>query len=289
MSRWRATLGISVLASGLVLQGCEGDPGPPKICRAAPIAQIEGQVLRLLGTEAMVPLARNLGYAWNKTLSGAGWKIVVEPSGGSMGGVRAVRDGVIDLGMISRSLTVEEISQGLSSTVVARSGVVLATHAVSPRHEIHREEIRQLYTGGFIEDGFLLLRNREDSANTALEQWFPELRELREQAYLQRQARVIFHDDSMREALVAAPEGIGLVDLGAVLNGSGLLRGLTIDGIQPSLEALRDGRWKALRELSFVYRTERTQHVQAFLRFVTSGEAQSVIEQSGCVVPQGSR
>lgn len=290
MKTLRAALTRGVLAWGLVLQGCEGDPGPPEARLVAPSSQEEDGVLHLLGTGAMMPLARNLGSSWGKTPEGAKWRVVVEPSVGSGGGVRAVRDGIIDLGMISRPLKEQEKALGLIVVPVALSGVVLATNQNSPRSEMSSAEVRKLYAGESLgaKEGFLLLRDREESANVALERWFPELKALREQAYLQHRARVLFHDEAMREALASTPGGIGVVDLGAVLGEQGLLKGLTIDSITPTLETLRDGRWKASRELAFVYRPERAQRVEAFLNYTRSEGARRVIEMSGCVATSGA-
>ncbi|MCS6899579.1 MAG: hypothetical protein RMJ98_07615, partial [Myxococcales bacterium] len=175
---------------------------------------------------------------------------------------------------------------GLQVFPVARGGVVLAVHRDVLLRGMSREEILQLYRGDGGPPGVglsLLLRDREESANAALERWIPELKPLREQAYEQHRARVLYHDEAMREALVSTPGAVGVVDLGAVVSAHGMLRGLAIDGVEPTLDALRDGRWKATRELSFVFRPERIARVQAFLHWIRSREALSVIEASGCI------
>jgi phosphate transport system substrate-binding protein len=240
----------------------------------------------------MTPLARRLVEVWMRTPEGSAWRAVVEPSVGSGGGVRAAWDGVVDLGMISRPLNERERGLGLRVFPVARGGVVLAVQRDAPLRGLSGEEIERLYRGeGGVAGGAvavsLLLRDREESANAALERWFPALGPLREQAYQQRRARVLYHDEAMREALVATPGAVGVVDLGAVLGEHSSLRGLAIDGVEPTLDAVREGRWKATRELSFVLRPERAERVRAFLRFVRSREARAIIEASGCVVVEG--
>ncbi len=280
----RRTLLLSAL--GLALQGCEGDPPPPENKLEAPTLQAEQGVLRLLGTGAMVPLARALAAAWHASPEGEVWRVEIEPSVGSGGGVRAVRDGVVDLGMISRPLSLRERDLPLTVTPVARNAVVLAVHQASRTAGMSVAQIEQLYAGEpVIVEGerlFLLLRDREESANVALERWIPSLKPLRERAYLERRARVLYHDEAMREALASTPGGVGVVDLGAVSAG-GTLKGLKIEGVEPSLGSLRDGRWKATRELSFVHRQDRTPRVEAFLRFARSARGRGIIEAQGCL------
>lgn len=286
----RAALRGAVLAWALVPLACEGDPAPPRGFVPTSVAPPEDGVLRLLGTGAMTPLARRLVEVWRRSPEGSAWRAVVEPSVGSGGGVRATWDGVVDLGMISRPLNERERKLGLQVFPVARGGVVLAVQRDTPLRGVSGEEIERLYRGeGDTSKGALslLLRDREESANAALERWFPALGPLREQAYQQRRARVLYHDEAMREALVATPGAVGVVDLGAVLGEHSALRELAIDGVEPTLDAVRDGRWKATRELSFVFRPERAERVQAFLRFVRSREARAIVEASGCVVVEG--
>lgn len=291
MTRTQATRWGVALAGGLVLAACEGDPAPPRGVAPTAVAPPEDGVIRLLGTGAMTPLARRLVEAWRRSPEGSSWRVVVEPSVGSGGGVRAAWDGVVDLGMISRPLSERERGLGMQVFPVARGGVVLAVQRSVPLRGMSGEEIERLYRGEGGPPGeatlSLLLRDREESANAALEHWFPALRPLREQAYQQRRAQVLYHDEAMREALVATPGAVGVVDLGAVLGEHSSLRGLAIDGVEPTLDAVRDGRWKATRELSFVLRPERAERVRAFLRFLRSREARAVIEASGCVVAEG--
>lgn len=278
-----------VLTGALValLAGCEGDPAPPPSRAPEPVLQGEEGVLRLLGTGAMGALARNLAVAWMGTEEGKRWRVVVEPSVGSGGGVRAATDGAVDLGMLSRPLNARERGLGLVVATVARGAVVLAVDRALPLDGLSGVQAEQLYRGERLEAGQdvlqLLLRDREESANTALERWLPGLKPLREQAYEQRRARVLYHDETMREALVATPGGVGVVDLGAVIDGRGALKGLSLDGVPPSLEALADGRWRATRDLTFVYRPERAERVRGLLTFAASPAALPIYAVSGCV------
>lgn len=274
----------------LLLAGCEGDPPPPPPREAPPEAPEEG-VLRLAGTGAMIRLGHRLAEAWAATERGGEARLVVEASVGSGGGVRAARDGAVDLGMISRPLTQSERGWGLVETPVARAAVVIAAHPSLPLDGLSTEELTRLHAGEPLSapDGTrvtLLLRDREESANTALERLVPGLKEHRERAYRTRRFRVLYHDEAMREALASTPGAVGVVDLGAATATRSRLRLLALDGAKASREAIRRGDWKAVRTLAFVHRADRAGRVAGFLAFVASPEGRALIEDNGDV-PEG--
>ncbi|MCS6901716.1 MAG: hypothetical protein RMJ98_18935, partial [Myxococcales bacterium] len=89
-----AVLRSAALFLLLVLFACEGDPAPPRGLHSNVVASPEEGVLRLMGTGAMAPLAHRLAELWRRSPAEASLRVVVEPSVGSGGGVRAVWDGV---------------------------------------------------------------------------------------------------------------------------------------------------------------------------------------------------
>lgn len=282
----------SLLAvAGGVLAGCEGDPAPPPPRQPGLKPVSTEPILRLGGTGAMIPLMRNLVRAWRATEQGRRWRVELEPGVRSGGGMRAAYDGELDLGLMSRPLTEAERAMGMTITTVARGAVALAVRRELPLVGLSRAELVALYSGEPIMVGesrlILLLRDREESANSSLERLFPELRPLREMAYRQRRARVLYHDEAMREAVASIPNGIGLVDLEAVLDPRGTLRGVPIDGVEPSIQALESGLWRATRDLMFAHRPEREDRVRDLIAFATSPASHPIYTASGCV-PVGS-
>ncbi|HUS64387.1 MAG TPA: substrate-binding domain-containing protein [Kofleriaceae bacterium] len=272
------------LVALLVAGGCLGDGPPPPPTAAAEVAPPEADVLRTVGSGAMSPLVARLGARWAER--GRSPRVVVEPSVGSRGGVLAAADGVVDFGLVSRPLDAEETRLGLVVVPVARDAVVLAAHPELRVDSIASAELRALYSGDqrLFSDGTpatLLLRDRKESANDALERLLPALRPLREAAYGDHRFRVLYHDNAMGEALAATPGAVGVFSLGVVVTSGLPLRVLAIDGLVPSVAALADGRWRATRELVFVVRPDRLERVRPFLDDLRSAEGQRLITASG--------
>jgi phosphate transport system substrate-binding protein len=262
------------LFASLLLVACQGDPPPPPALAGEAVAAAEPGLLRLMGTGAMAPLAESWARAYS------GMHIIVEPSVGSGGGVRAAADGAVDLGMVSRPLDDSELRLGLEMMPVAHDAVAIAAHRSVAVDGLSRAELATLYAGTKrFSDGsraVLLMRDAQESANFALERVFPELTPLRQDAYHSARFRVLYHDDDMEQALAMTPGGVGVIGYGALIEKQLPLKALAIDGVRPT-----DEKWGALRPLAFVFRPDRRERVAAFLAFVASDEGRRIARESG--------
>ena len=264
-----APLLLSLLASG-----CAGDPGPPAGLAPRLRPPTPG-VLRIAGSGAMLPLAAALGRAF----AGRGaLRVVVEESIGSGGGARAAAEGAVDLGMISRPLSPAERRLRLTELAVARDAVVVAASPSVTVDSLSSAELRDLYAGtcSRFADGSpatVLLRDRGESANAALERAVPGLRAWSSSP----RRRVLYHEAAMIEALASTSNAVGVASLGGLAaGGHAQLRALALDGRRPSLQALADGSWPATRALAFVARPDRLERARPFLAFVGSEQGRSV-------------
>ena len=268
------------------------DDGPPPAPTTPSVAvEPDPFAVHISGSGAMTPAAAQLSLAWSQ--SHPELRVVVEPSVGSTGGIRAAADGAVDVGMVARPLTDKERDFGLRAVWGARDAVVLAVHPSVSATSMSSDEFGRLLAGESVRfaDGspaVVLLRDRDDSAHAALERCFPALRALRENAYDTRRFRVLLHDDTMGEALVATPGAIGVFSLGTILSGHMSLKVLTVDGVSPSVATMEAGTWKATRDLAFVVRADRVARVQPFLTFVRGPVGERVLREGGYLPIKGS-
>lgn len=272
--------------------GCEGDPPPPPASTRGPDLAPDTAALHVMGTGAMTPLASRLAAAWSAR--GGTPPVIVEPSVGTTGGVRAAADGAVDLGTISRPLREDEIRRGLVVMPVAKSAVVIAAGATGPARTLASSELVALVMGdvAHLADGSpvsIFLRDRDESANAALDRMVPGLGAAREHAYRTARWRVIYHDAAMGEALAASPGAMGPFDLGAIVAWRLPLVAVPIDGVTPSLETVENGTWRATRDLSFVYRPDREARVAGFVAFVASAEGRRIARENGYVPLEAAR
>ncbi len=274
---------LASLLGALALLGCD-DGAPPSSTARSELGAADPAVLRIAGTGTGIPLVARLADAWNARL--VGLPVVVEPSVGSTGGIRAARDGAVDLGISARPLSPSEQGDGLRALPLARDAVVVAVHPATRVRDISSSALVDLLAGrsSRFADGTpatVLLRDRDDTAHSALERMIPALHPAREQAYAQKRFRVLRHDDSMGEAISSTPGALGPFSLGAIVASRLPLEVLAIDGVRPTLTALEEGRWVASRDISFVVRTDREARVASFLSFVAGADGQRMIREAG--------
>jgi phosphate transport system substrate-binding protein len=231
-----------------------------------------------MGSGAATPLLQALARAYSTYHPPL--PVRVEPSVGSSGGIAAATDGAVDLGLVGRTLRSSEVA-ALEIFPLALDAVVLAAAPDVDRSGLSHEELRKLYAGERATGLTLLLRDPAETANEALEAAYPELRTLRESAAASARFRVLDHDDGMAHALLTTPHGVGVFSLGAILTWGLPLHPLALDGVRPSVAALAEKRWPAVRPLSVVFRPERRARISPFLAFVSSAQGRAITRAAG--------
>ncbi|MSP63942.1 MAG: hypothetical protein EXR72_27090 [Myxococcales bacterium] len=267
----------------LALAACSGDPPPPSEVPSARERAPDPRAVHVAGSGAMAPLARALAAACGAACP---LPVVVEESIGSGGGVRAAADGAVDVGMISRPLGEAERRLDLMLVPGGMDAVVIAANAEVRVDGIAGTALRDLHAGlrrtlGDGSPATVLLRDRGESANGALDRAVPGLGAARDLAYARGRMRVLYHDRSMVEALVATPGAIGVTSLGALTAGHPALKVLALDGLRPSVATLADGTWPAARPLAWVLRRDRAGRARPFLDFAASPEGARIARRCG--------
>jgi phosphate transport system substrate-binding protein len=240
----------------------------------------------MVGTGTLTPLASLLASAWSARHGQP--KVIVEPSIGSSGGIRAAADGEVDIGLVARPLKESESKLGLVLLPIARDAVVFAAHPSVHVDGVSSETLVALFSGAqtTFEDGTpatVFLRDRDDSAHSSIERFVPGLRDAREGALEAHRFRVLTHDDAMGESLAITPGSVGVYSLGALAAGHLPLKVIALDGVQPSLQNIENGTWKATRDLAFVARSDRLARVRGFLSFVAGPEGAAISRANGCL------
>lgn len=282
-----ATLGALGVGSVLLVRA-EPGPRPPFLdaSPSGPVAPVPRAIVEVAGSGSNLPLTRALASAFVAAHPGPG--VVVHESIGSRGGVLAVHDGAIDVGLVSRDLTATELGYGLTVVPYARVPVVWATNPSVPDQDLTPATLLALYRGERTawSDGtpvVVLQREPGDSSHLAAAHVIPEFARVDEEAWREGRWRVLYHDLDMQEALVATPGAIGLLDYGAIVSQRLTLRIVRVDGVRPSPETVASGAWRFTKDLSFVIGPTPPPRVAQLLAYVRSEAGQRLIRESGYV------
>ncbi|MBC8071027.1 MAG: substrate-binding domain-containing protein [Deltaproteobacteria bacterium] len=287
---WGAVLtsvGAFSIGAAVWIGGVDHGPTPSFLASAAEPPehrQRSSDAVVIAGSGSNLPITRALATAHAAVGIEAP---VVHTSIGSGGGIRALRDGAIDIALISRSLKPDERAAGLVAVPYARAPVVFAVHGSVPDRSLSAGELLAIYSGEQTSwsDGtsvVVLQRERGDSSHAAVGQLLPEFEDVNEQAYQQRRWRVLYNDAAMEDALASTEGGIGLVGSGTLPQDLPI-RGLAYDNVIPSVAAVRDGSYPFYKDLSFVTVGEPEGAAAQLIRFALSPEGRAVIEAHGCV------
>lgn len=266
-------LGPLTIGLAIWLQSCASSPD------ANQSGQSQGKLV-LTGSSTIAPLASEIGKRYEKAHPGV--RIDVQ-SGGSARGVADARQGVADIGMVSRSLDSDE--QDLRSFTIAKDGVSVILNRANPVQKLTDQQIIDIYTdkinnwqqvGG--KNAPITVVNKAEGRST-LELFAkhfkldtPDIR-----------ADVVIGDNEQGIKTVAGnPNAIGYVSIGSaefnVTQGTPI-KLLPIAGVTASSANVLNGTFPISRPLNLVTRETPTELRQDFIEFAQSPQVQDIVKE----------
>lgn len=205
---------------------------------------------------------------------------------GSIGAINAVQAGSLEMGMISRPLTAEEHGLGLFELPYARVALVLAVNCSVPDDNLSTVEVIEILKGTKTtwSDGtkiFVQVREEKDSSNLVLYDLIPGYKQAMLDGYQNKRWQVLYTDRDMVEVLANTKGGIGLITSADALAYKTKVKMLSLDDIAPTSDNIRSGKYKAVKELSFVHKKKLSDNAAGFLNFVYSPDAQRLLNEWG--------
>lgn len=242
--------------------------------------------LEVAGSGSNLPLTRRLLESWRER---SGQRFILHSSIGTTGAVQAVRDGVIHIGLLSRPLSEQESSVAgpdYLRITYAWSVVAFAANPSVRDHGVRAGEIVELLRGrtSTWSDGsprVFILRERGDSSHRAAMLRIEGFGAAERDAQSAGRFRVLYSDVELRYSLLGTIGAVGLTDLGAgSIDGLPLVP-LALDGVEPTLENARSGRYRLIKPLIALAPARHDARVESFLLFLRSPEGLRLIETSG--------
>lgn len=221
-------------------------------------------------------------------------RVELLPALGSRGGIRAAAQGAIGIGIATRALQPAEVSLGVVQIEFARTPFVFATASGNRTVGFTSKEIAGIYAGTSEQwpDGSrlrLILRPPGDSDTALIRAQSEELRAASELAERRPGMMVAMTDSDSVEMIEKVPGALGTSTLGHILSEKRQLRALALDGVEPSVENARDGRYPMHKRFFLVIRPDAGPAVQRFVAFVRSAPAQEILQSHGHWIPADAR
>ena len=216
--------------------------------------------------------------------------IEIPESIGSGAAIRAVSDGAIPIGLISRPLEGKEKSLGLTVFNYARTALVIGVHPTVPDDNLTYPDFVNIYRGSKKrwKDGKEIIVLTREPGESSIEVLMKEIPGFSEAYNASQKAELwstIYKDQAMNQTLAKTPSAIGLSDLGTMTIEHLNIKPLKINGIAPSPININNKTYKLVKTLSLVYRKEKLQgSAKLFLDFVQSKKAGKILNTNGFAV-----
>ena len=244
------------------------------------------------GSNGVMPLAAALAEAYQRLHPGR----VIALGGGLGSGARlaALRERRIDIALASHGLDTTALrAEGFAPLRVATTAVVFGVNDASPARAITSAQACALLTGsaptwsvvtGSHESVAMTVHARSESEvdMEVLRRGIACLTNIPVAPHVQ----VAPDTDAMRRALLASPGAIGVTTATVVQQERGRLRALALDGVAPTADAVRAGRYALARDSYFIASATPSAVVAHFIAWVRSPAAQPVLAANGAVAPR---
>ena len=213
-------------------------------------------------------------------------QLIVTPSLGSTGAIRAVLSGAVDIGISARPVTAEEEHQGASARAYARTPFVIATGTKNDGADLTLQGLVQIYSGKVTHwpDGSpirLVVRPDSDADIIEMRAFSSEMNTAITAALARKGLRMADTDQDNADALEELPGSLGTTTLTQIVTEKRAIRALALDGVTPTLQSLAAGRYRYFKTLHLVTGRNPSPLAKDFVAFVRSPAGQAVLARSG--------
>ena len=203
---------------------------------------------------------------------------------GSGAGIQAVEEGRCDIGLASRNLKDEEKASGLEGTILAYDGIAIIVNPENPVNDLDIETIAKIYTGEITNwkevggnDAEIVLIGREAGSGTR--DGFESITDTKDRCDYRQE---LPSTGDVITNVSSNPAAIGYASLASVKD---TVKALTVDGVVPSEETIKDGSYVVQRPFVLVTKkdTKLSKSAQKFFDYITSEAANEIISGAGVV------
>lgn len=241
--------------------------------------QLSGKLV-ITGSSTLAPLIAEIGKRFERLHS----KVRIDvQTGGSSRGIADARQGLADIGMVSRAMKDDE--KDLHAFPIARDGIGIILHRGNPVRTLTDEQIIAIYTGTITNwktvggtDATITVVNKAEGRST-LELFLHHFKIKN----VEVKAQVVIGDNEQGIKTVAGNRNaIGYVSIGTAEydESQGVpIKLLPVGEVAASTETVRNGTFPLSRPLHIITRTPPAGLAKAFIDFAQSKTVHDIIKQ----------
>lgn len=202
---------------------------------------------------------------------------------GSGAGIKAVQEGVCDIGLASRNLKDEEKAD-LNETVIAIDGIAVIVNKDNGAEDLTIEQIAKIYKGEITNwselggaDAPIVLIGREAASGTR--DGFESITDTKDVC---KYSQELTSTGDVVQTVSSNPNAIGYASLASV---NDTVKAIKVEGVAPSNETIQNGTYKIQRNFVFVTKkgVDLSEAAQDFFNYAANGSADELIVKAGAV------
>ncbi len=245
---------------------------------------VRAEEIKIGGTGAALGTMKILAQAFKMQMPTVTVKVI--PSLGSGGGIKALRQGALDIAVSARRLNADESAAGLVAADYAQTALVFATSASNPVSKLDLQSLAKIYSGDTLNwpnnhPIRVVLRPAGEADTVAIKKLSPAMAAAVKVAENRQGMAIALTDQEAANALEKVPGSLGSSTLALMLSEKRALKPLTIDGIAPDIENIANGRYPLIKTFSVVLGPTPREATQAFVNFLRTPEARQILASTG--------
>jgi phosphate transport system substrate-binding protein len=239
--------------------------------------------IKIGGTGGSIPTLQLLAEAFNKSQTET--KVIIVPSLGSSGSIRAVLAGAIQIAVAAKQLKDSELGQGATAIEYARAPFVFITSPRTPVAGLTTRELADIYSGKLErwQDGTrirLVLRSPTDSDTDIIKSISPEVRRVAVEAGSRPGMLIAVTDQDSADNVEKIPGALGSSTLSQIIAEKRPLKALKFNGVEPSAKTIADGKYPYYKRLYMVTTPKMRPGAHKFIAFVRSPAGQEILKRT---------
>lgn len=242
-----------------------------------------GQTKQSVATDGSTSMSKVIGALSETFQKDTGIEVTYNATG-SGAGIEAVEAGRCDIGLSSRKLKDEEKAKGLEETVLALDGIAIIVNPQNNITDLSVENVSKIYTGEITnwkeiggEDAEIVIIGREAGSGTR--DGFESITDTKDKCKYRQE---LTSTGDVITTVAGNPNAIGYASLASLKES---VKAVTIDGVKPSEETIKDGSYVVQRPFVLVTKKDAklSESAKLFFDYVTSKDANEIISNAGAV------
>ncbi|MEM7715080.1 MAG: substrate-binding domain-containing protein [Cyanobacteria bacterium P01_A01_bin.68] len=248
------------------------------------VAKIQQQEIQIASSSSTYLATKILTDSYQAKNSASQIKLL--PPSQSESAIAGVKQRILDIGSVSRKLKPKEDDGSVKYTKFATDALTVATHpSVKGVKNLNTSQLKAIYSGkitnwkqlgGTDAQIVLLDRPEDESAKKLLRQYY-----LGKNLKSSPNAVILRQEPELINSVENTPYSIGAFSLGYTISNQSTVNRLSLNGIEPTIENVKAGKYSMVRHLGVVHSKTPSKETQYFLDFIFSKQGKESLKKSG--------